>query len=55
MRAYRIIGAERAELCEIERPALRPDEVMIRVGAAGICHTDIELAAVQPFWAQNCL
>lgn len=49
MRAYRIIGAERAELCEIERPALRPDEVMIRVGAAGICHTDIELAAAAAF------
>ena len=29
------------ELRELELPPLRPDEVLVRVAASGICHTDL--------------
>ena len=43
MRAYRLIGAGRAEIVEVPRPEPGPGEVMLRVLAAGVCRTDLAL------------
>jgi alcohol dehydrogenase, propanol-preferring len=43
MRAYRLIGAGRAELVELPTPEPRPGEVLLRVLAAGVCRTDLAL------------
>jgi propanol-preferring alcohol dehydrogenase len=42
-RAYRLIGAGRAELVDMPRPEPGPDEVLLRVLAAGVCRTDLAL------------
>ena len=43
MRAYRLIGAGRAELVELPVPEAGPGEVLLRVLAAGVCRTDLAL------------
>jgi propanol-preferring alcohol dehydrogenase len=43
VRAFRLIGAGRAELVDVPRPEPRPDEVGLRVLAAGVCRTDLAL------------
>ena len=43
MRAYRLIGAGRAELVELPVPEPGPGEVLLRVLAAGVCRTDLAL------------
>src|SRR5215218_7697194 len=43
MRAYRLIGAGRAELVDVPRPEPGRGEVMLRVLAAGVCRTDLAL------------
>ena len=43
MRAYRLIGAGRAEVVDVPRPEPGPGEVMLRVLAAGVCRTDLAL------------
>lgn len=43
MRAYRLIGAGRAELVEVPVPEAGPGEVLLRVLAAGVCRTDLAL------------
>jgi alcohol dehydrogenase, propanol-preferring len=43
MRAYRLIGAGRAELVDVPRPEPGAGEVMLRVLAAGVCRTDLAL------------
>ena len=43
MHAYRLIGAGRAELVELPRPRPGPGEVLLRVLAAGVCRTDLDL------------
>ncbi|MGH2944974.1 MAG: alcohol dehydrogenase catalytic domain-containing protein [Solirubrobacteraceae bacterium] len=43
MRAYRLIGAGRAELVELPRPEPGRGEVLLRVLAAGVCRTDLAL------------
>lgn len=49
MRAFRYTGGTpRAELLEIERPRPGPGEVLVRVGGAGICHTDLHLLEWPP-------
>jgi threonine dehydrogenase-like Zn-dependent dehydrogenase len=45
MRAVRVGTSAGAELVEIEPPAPADGEVLVRVGAAGICATDRKLAA----------
>ena len=42
-RAYRLTGPGRAEVVELPRPAPGPDEVLLRVLAAGVCRTDLAL------------
>jgi propanol-preferring alcohol dehydrogenase len=43
MRAYRLVGQGSAELTEIPEPKPGPDDVVLRVLAAGVCRTDLEL------------
>jgi propanol-preferring alcohol dehydrogenase len=43
VRAYRLIGAGRAEVVELPRPQPGPGEVLLRVLAAGVCRTDLVL------------
>lgn len=38
-------AGEPLQVEEVELRGLRPGDVLVRVGAAGICHTDVELAA----------
>jgi alcohol dehydrogenase, propanol-preferring len=43
VRAYRLIGAGRAEVVDLPRPDPRPGEALLRVLAAGVCRTDLAL------------
>jgi alcohol dehydrogenase, propanol-preferring len=43
VRAYRLIGAGRAELVDLPLPEPGPGEVLLRVLAAGVCRTDLAL------------
>ena len=46
MKAWRLFGPHDFRLVEIDRPRPCPGELSIRVGAAGICHTDVMLQSV---------
>jgi len=43
MRAYRLLGECQAEVVDVRRPVPKPDEVLLRVLAAGVCRTDVAL------------
>jgi alcohol dehydrogenase, propanol-preferring len=43
MRAFRLIAPHRAELQTVARPEPGPGEVLVRVGAAGACHSDLHV------------
>jgi alcohol dehydrogenase, propanol-preferring len=43
VRAFRLIAAGRAELVDIPGPEPGPDEALLRVLAAGVCRTDVDL------------
>jgi propanol-preferring alcohol dehydrogenase len=43
VRAYRLIGAGRAEVLDVPRPEPGPGEVLLRVLGAGVCRTDLAL------------
>lgn len=43
MRALALCDAERLELCEAPRPEPRPTDVLVRVGAVGLCGTDFHI------------
>jgi propanol-preferring alcohol dehydrogenase len=43
VRAYRLTAPGSAELVEVAEPRPGPDEVVLRVLAAGLCRTDLEL------------
>jgi propanol-preferring alcohol dehydrogenase len=43
MRAFRLMAAERAALVELPRPQPGPGEALLRVLAAGVCRTDLDL------------
>lgn len=45
MRAAVLVDVGRIELRDVPRPALRPDEVRVRVQAVGICGTDLHIVA----------
>ena len=40
MKAFRLVAPGKTELVEIPRPEPGDDEVLIRVQAAGVCHSD---------------
>jgi propanol-preferring alcohol dehydrogenase len=43
VRAFRLIAAGRAELVDVPAPQPGPGEVLLRVLAAGVCRTDVDL------------
>lgn len=44
MRAWRLVGVgEPLQLCEVPVPRARPGWVVVRVDAAGLCHSDLHL------------
>ncbi len=43
MKALQFIALHHAELVDLPVPSPAPDEVLIRVDAAGVCHTDLEI------------
>jgi alcohol dehydrogenase, propanol-preferring len=46
MRAFRINASDRIQVEDIDRPKPAADEVLLRVGAAGICHSDVQLIGI---------
>jgi propanol-preferring alcohol dehydrogenase len=43
MRAFRLTSAHTAELVDVPQPDAGPGEVLVRVGAAGVCHSDLHI------------
>lgn len=43
MKAYKVYEARRCELCEIPVPEIKADEVLVKVKAASICHSDLDI------------
>ncbi|WP_040829888.1 alcohol dehydrogenase catalytic domain-containing protein [Nocardia jiangxiensis] len=41
MRAYKVLAPGRGEMVDIERPQPGPSEVLLRVAATGVCHSDV--------------
>jgi len=45
MRAAVLVAPNRIEVRDVPRPAVAPNEVRVRVGAVGLCGTDLHIAA----------
>jgi alcohol dehydrogenase, propanol-preferring len=43
MRAYRLLGQDRAQVVDVRQPEPKAGEVLLRVLAAGVCRTDLGL------------
>jgi len=43
MRAYRLLGQDRAQVVDVRQPEPKAGEVLLRVLAAGVCRTDLAL------------
>lgn len=43
MRAFRFTGPHRTELTTVPQPEPGPGEVLVRIGAAGVCHSDLHI------------
>ena len=43
MQAFRLTAPHRAELQTVPRPEPGPGEVLVRIGAAGVCHSDLHI------------
>lgn len=43
MRAFRFTAPHRTELTTMSQPEPGPGEVLVRVGAAGACHSDLHI------------
>jgi propanol-preferring alcohol dehydrogenase len=43
MRAFQLLAPRRAELRVVDEPEPRPSEVLLKVAAAGVCHSDLHL------------
>lgn len=43
MHAFRLIAPHTAELRSVPQPEPGPGEVLVRVGAAGVCHSDLHI------------
>ena len=41
MRAFRYLGPKKADLVDVDRPQVADDEVLIKVVANGLCHSDV--------------
>ena len=43
MQAFRLTSPQTTELCSVAQPEPGPGEVLVKVGAAGICHSDLHI------------
>lgn len=43
MDAFRLLAPHRAQLCSLPKPEPGPGDVLVRVGAAGACHSDLHV------------
>lgn len=43
MRAFRLTAPHRTELVDVPRPEPGPGEVLVKMGAAGVCHSDLHI------------
>jgi alcohol dehydrogenase, propanol-preferring len=43
MQAFRLTSPQTAQLCTVAQPEPGPGEVLVKVGAAGICHSDLHI------------
>ena len=43
MQAFRLTGPHTTELCTLRQPDPGPGEILVRVGAAGACHSDLHI------------
>jgi alcohol dehydrogenase, propanol-preferring len=43
MRAVRYIGEARPQVMDVPTPAPGPGEVLVRIGGAGVCHSDLHV------------
>ena len=43
MRALQLVSPGKIELRDVPKPEIGPDEVLVRVGGAGLCHSDIHV------------
>ena len=43
MKAFQLVGPKRAELRDVDVPEPGPSEVLLKVAAAGVCHSDLHL------------
>lgn len=43
MKAFRIVAPHQTELVDVPQPEPGPGEVLVKVGAAGICHSDLHI------------
>jgi propanol-preferring alcohol dehydrogenase len=48
MRAYRLLAPGRAEIVEIHTPRPGPGEVLLKVTASGVCHSDVFIRDALP-------
>jgi propanol-preferring alcohol dehydrogenase len=48
MRAYRVLSPGHAEIVEIPVPRPEPGEVLVKVAAAGVCHSDVMIRNAPP-------
>lgn len=48
MRAYRVIVPGQARLVDVDRPSPGPGEVLLRVAATGVCHSDVFIRKALP-------
>jgi L-iditol 2-dehydrogenase len=45
MRAALLVGAGQLELTDVPRPTPRSDEILLRIGAVGVCGTDLHIVS----------
>ena len=53
MRAYRVLSPGQAELVDVPVPRPAANEVLIKVAAAGVCHSDVMIRDVPPVLAMR--
>ena len=48
MQAYQIVQSHKAELREVAVPEPGPGQVLVKIGGAGACHSDLHLMEAPP-------
>ena len=44
MRAVRFVGVGKsAEITDVEKPSPGPGQVLVKIGGAGVCHSDLHV------------